>query len=412
MSRVIFINRYFHPDTSATSQMLSDLAFALAETQPGITVITSSQLYDAPDVRLAAHEVVSGVDIHRLATTRFGRHNLIGRALDYLTFYISAAIALWRLAGRGDVIVAKTDPPVISILAAPIAWLKGATLVNWLQDVFPEVAGALGVGGGATGPAFALLRTLRNRSLKAAAANVVLGERMKGLIAQTGVEPQRIRVIANWADGKLVAPIPPGSNALRKDWGLQDKFVVGYSGNLGRAHETATMLEAMSILEAPQPPKAAFVFLGGGALMPELKRGIKERHLQSVHFKPYQPRERLSESLSVADVHLVSLLPELEGLIVPSKIYGIAAAGRPAINIGDKDGEVARLLRTYDFGVTVAPGDGRGLAEIISQLAADHDVCQRFGANARAAFDTAFDKSFAVASWRDLLSGLNVPPAT
>ena len=131
---VLFLNRFFHPDHSATSQMLSDLAFALAEHGRQIRVITSRQCYDAPEVQLAARETVGGVEIHRVWTSRFGREKLVGRAVDYTTFYFSAARTLWRLARRGDVIIAKTDPPMLSIVAAPIARWRGAKLVNWLQD--------------------------------------------------------------------------------------------------------------------------------------------------------------------------------------------------------------------------------------------------------------------------------------
>ena len=127
--------------------MLSDLAFALARLGYRISIITSQQRYDEPAVRLAAQESIGGVEVHRVPTTRFGRYSLPGRFLDYLTFYASAAWRLWRLARGGDIIIAKTDPPMLSLLAAPIARLRGACQINWLQDVFPEVAEALGAGG-------------------------------------------------------------------------------------------------------------------------------------------------------------------------------------------------------------------------------------------------------------------------
>src|SRR5688572_28796716 len=110
--RLIFINRYFHPDHSATSQMLSDLAFALADRGHEVAVITGRQRYDAPTDTLPPRETASGVAIHRVWTTRFGRANLIGRTIDYATFYLTAGWRLWRLARPGDVVVAKTDPPM------------------------------------------------------------------------------------------------------------------------------------------------------------------------------------------------------------------------------------------------------------------------------------------------------------
>ena len=143
--RIIFINRYFHPDHSATSQILSDLAFALGKRGKLICVITSRQLYDAPEIRLPGRETISNVVVYRVWTSRFGQHNLVGRAIDYLTFYLSAAWTLWKVSRRGDIIVAKTDPPMLSVVTAPIARMRRANLVNWLQDLFPEVLEALDV---------------------------------------------------------------------------------------------------------------------------------------------------------------------------------------------------------------------------------------------------------------------------
>ena len=159
--RVIFLNRYFYPDHSATSQMLSDLAFFLAGAGHEVCVVTSCQRYDDAAAGLPLRERIDGVEVHRVRTTRFGRDNLVGRAADYATFYLAAGWRLWRIARAGDVIVAKTDPPLISVVAWLIARWRGARLVNWVQDVFPEVAEALGVRALA-GPQAGLLRRLRN----------------------------------------------------------------------------------------------------------------------------------------------------------------------------------------------------------------------------------------------------------
>src|SRR5581483_1707270 len=210
--RLIFLNRFFHPDHSATSQMLSDLAFALAEQGNAVCVITSRQRYDAPADTLPPKEVLDGVCVHRVWSTRFGRVALVGRAIDYLTFYLSAAWCLWRLARTGDTVVAKTDPPMLSVTALPVCRLRGARLVNWLQDIFPETAEALGVGGPVARVPYRLMRWLRNGSLRAADMNVVLGERMANRVAALGVRSECIRIIPNWADGGAVAPVEPPAN--------------------------------------------------------------------------------------------------------------------------------------------------------------------------------------------------------
>ena len=143
--RILLLNRFFFPDQSPTSELLSDLAFALGHAGCQVTVITSRLRYDDRTAKLPPRDVLGNVEIQRVWSFRAKSDTLIGRGLEYLSFYLTAGLVLWRVAGRGDVIVAKTDPPLLSILAAPIARLKGARLINWLQDLFPEVAEQLGV---------------------------------------------------------------------------------------------------------------------------------------------------------------------------------------------------------------------------------------------------------------------------
>lgn len=385
--------------------MLSDLAFGLVHRRHSVAVIASRQRYDAPQERLPARETVGGVDVHRVWTSHFGRRKLIGRAVDYATFYISAAFAIWRLARSGDIIIAMTDPPMLSVIAAPIARWRGARLVNWLQDLFPEVAEAVGLDGRQL-PSFfySALRVFRNRSLRSAALNVALGDLMAERLLALGVAPNRISVIENWTDGTLIEPVASSNNSLRREWSLDGKFVVGYSGNLGRAHDYKTLLDAIMHLERATPTSMPIVwlFIGGGALHRAFESDLRAQNLKSVIFKPYQPRDMLAQSLSAADIHLVQLRPELEGLIVPSKFYGVAAAGRPTIFVGDQDGEIARIIQRDGLGYIVPQGDGAGLAARVLALSCAPDLCRKIGARARQACDTAFEKRIAIDRWESL----------
>jgi glycosyltransferase involved in cell wall biosynthesis len=400
--KIVFLNRYFHPDHSATSQMLSDLAFHLATHGQLVQVITSRQRYDEPAAALAGLEVVRGVSVHRVWTSRFGRARLPGRALDYLTFYVFAATRLLRLLRRGDIVVAKTDPPLVSVPAALVARLRGARLVNWLQDLFPETAERLGLRF-AAGPVGACMRGWRNLSLRAAQVNVAVGERMRAVVE--GFAPGSTEVIHNWADGSSIRPIAQGSNRLRAQWGLEGKFVVGYSGNMGRAHEFGTIIDAAERLRGE--PGIVFLFIGDGSQRGALERKVRARSLTSVLFQPYQARTALAESLSVADLHLVSLRPELEGLIVPSKFYGIAAAGRPVIFVGDHDGEIARLIAAHGCGLTVRVGDGDALAAAIRSLRDDRERVSAMGSAARHLLETGFDQHLAMKRWEVVLASVN-----
>ena len=400
--KLIFVNRYFHPDLSATSQLLSDMAFHLAARGREVHVVTSRQRYEDAAARLPARESSGGVHVHRVWTSRFGRAWLPGRALDYFSFYVFSGFCIARLARRGDLVIAMTDPPLASFPAALAARLRGARLVNWLQDIFPEVAERLGlrVARGAFGM---LARALRGYSLRAAALNIVLGERMGKVVAS--LEPtaaQRISVIHNWADGETLRPIPPGDGPLRVQWGLEGKFVVAYSGNMGRVHDFDTVLGACERLRTDAD--VGFVFIGDGHQRPRLEQEVRRRGLANVAFQPFQPRERLAASLGAADAHLVSLQPALEGLVVPSKFYGIVAAGRPAIFIGDAEGEIACMLREARCGLVVAAGDVAGLTRAILALRDHPAQCREMGANARIAFEARYDLPHAMNRWETALA--------
>jgi glycosyltransferase involved in cell wall biosynthesis len=314
-----------------------------------------------------------------------------------------ASTQLCRLLRAGDVAVVKTDPPLLSVPAAVVVALRGAKLVNWLQDVFPEVAASLGV---ARLPRFLHvgLQALRDRSLVFAKANVVLGVRMRDYLRRRDIEPDSMHIIENWADGATLVPKAPEQSELRIRLGLQNHFVVGYSGNLGRAHEFDTLLAAAQELRA----ETSFIFLivGGGARKQVLEQCVSESGLTSFRFLPYQPREALADSLAAADVHLASLLPELEGLIVPSKMYGILAAGRPAVFVGAADGELARLIGDAGCGISVQCGEGKRLAEALRNLQRNPEETRLMGLRARALFERRFTLDRAERKWLNLLREL------
>lgn len=401
--KLIFVNRFFYPDLSATAQLLSDLAFGLAAEGAEVHVITSRLRYDEPGARLPALETVGGVVVHRVWTTRFGRRSLPGRSLDYLSFYLTAGLGLWRLAAPGDVAVVKTDPPLFSVVALPILKRRRAHLVNWLQDLFPEIAVREGLLSGSGLLARSLLK-MRNRTLEGARLNIAISEGMKSHLLAQGIEARSVEVVHNWADGAVVHPVPADENELRRAWGLEGTFVVGHSGNLGRIHDVGTVANAIE--REGGTSGVAFLFVGGGRGYVALEDLAKGRGCENVHFRPYEPRDRLHLSLSLPDVHLVSLAPEMEGLAFASKLYGVFAAGRAVIFIGARDSEAARILEEAQCGLAVEAGKSEQLVEAIRLLKDDPDICRDMGRRARALFERAYDKDIAIARWRRaLLSG-------
>ena len=165
--RLIAVNRFYRPDHAATAQHLTDLAEHLAAHDWSVTVICSRISYDKAAKALPAREQLNGVNVRRVWTSNFGRGNLVARLFDYATFYVSAFAEALVVARRGDVLLAKTDPPIISAPIGVVARIRGAHLVNWCQDLFPEIAQILGVKL-LHGPLGAMVRSVRDRSLKRA----------------------------------------------------------------------------------------------------------------------------------------------------------------------------------------------------------------------------------------------------
>ena len=406
--RVVFVNRYFYPDQSATSRMLSDLAFRLAQRGVSVAVVTSRQLYENPGAALPRDEVINAVTVFRVSTATRGRSRLLGRALDYVSFHAAAGLALLKMLARGDVVVAKTDPPLISLVASRVAAIRGAVLVNWLQDLFPEIASVLTPGLIPTWLRRMLVRA-RNHSLRRAAMNVVLGEGMRQRLLAAGVDPSRVLIVPNWADPACVVPQPAASSQARRRLGLQGRFVVGYSGNLGRAHEFDTLLEAARLLRTD--PDFAFLITGGGAKADALREAVRVEGLNSFFFQGYQPVELLSDSLAAADVHFVSLLPSLEGLIVPSKIYGILAAGRPTLFVGDPAGDLARMVTAAECGIAVSVGDSARLAAELTLLKDSPQRVATMGLRARELALSRYTSEHAVEDWARFLEVIAQRPS-
>jgi glycosyltransferase involved in cell wall biosynthesis len=204
---------------------------------------------------------------------------------------------------------------------------------------------------------------------------------------------------------EAIRPVAAADNPLRYEWGLEDKFVVCYSGNMGRVHEFDTILDAAQSL-ASKAEVIEFLFIGGGAQRRMIEDEVRRRALPNVQFRPYQDRAALSFILGVGDVHLVSQRPEVEGYVFPSKLYGILAAGRPVMFIGDPQGEISALVEHEGIGIAVRQGDAAGLAEQLLRLAGDAALREAMGARARALLCERYDKRIAFKAWLELLGEL------
>jgi glycosyltransferase involved in cell wall biosynthesis len=273
--------------------------------------------------------------------------------------------------------------------------------VQWIQDIYPEIV-PLHAGAWAALP-LAPLRWLRNRAWRASALCVPVGEDMRATVLATGVAAGRVPVSPNWAPAELDPPATPEAvAAVRRAWGVGDgEFLVAYSGNLGRVHEFATVLDAAALLR--DEAGVRFAFIGSGPRLNEVRRGAAARGLANVVFFPPQPRERLAAALAAPDAHLVTLRPGFERLVSPSKLAGVLAAGRPALFIGPPDSAIARQLHESGSGAVFAPGDAAGLAATIRSWRAEPAGQAERRAAARRVHERHFRLADHAAAWEERL---------
>jgi glycosyltransferase involved in cell wall biosynthesis len=381
--------------------MLTDLAEDLAAAGWKVTVVASRSRYRGTGRRFLARETRNGVSIVRISTTRLGENSLFGRAIDFGFYFFGS---FWHLlcAHRPDVIAAMSDPPLIVVVGLAAARLRGSHCVYWVQDLFPQIAARLGVLS-ERGLSYRILRRVAAGATSRCDLVVALGERMAANVVNAAADQSRTIVIHNWADCTRVTPVPPAENPFVTQHGLEGKFVVLYSGNAGRAHVFESTIEAARRLASE--PDITFLFIGGGPQVPQLRRLAREG-IPNIRFLDYVPRDELRFSLSAASVSLVTENPAVAGLVVPSKVYGILASGRPMLFVGSDASDVADLVRRHECGIVVDAGDAEGLVAAIRRLRSHPNEVVEMGSKARAAAERFYDRRIATKKWDAALGSL------
>jgi len=371
--RILFINQFFWPDAAATGQFLEDAVRHLAARGHEVTVICSHSRYAGVEPTTAAPPA----RILRVRGVPFKR-SFVGRALSYASFYVGAMWLALR-APRPDVIVTMTTPPMLSVLGLLVQKLRGARHYIWEMDLFPDALvslGALREGSLVERAMGAVIDLTRRR----ADGVIALGPCMRERLLRRGIPAGRVHIADNWADGAEIEP------AALPD---REELSVLYSGNLGLSHDVATIAAAMERLDAD--PRFLFSFAGGGARRKELERLCREKNLARVQFLPYASRGDLAASLAAADIGLVTIRNECVGTVVPSKVYGLLAAGRPILFIGPRHASAGRIVLEHRCGWQVDCGEVERLVELLRDLCQDRRRVREAGARARSAFERCYN---------------------
>ena len=389
--RILAINQFFWPDSAATGQLLADLIRLIDPKLHEVTVLCGASDYGAVDASCPPR-----VQIVRFGNVGFSRGNT-SRIFSYASFFAAATIR--GIREKPDIILTLTTPPLICLLGTVLKRLRGSRHFIWEMDLYPEIAVDLNV----LGPrscATRVIGALADFSRNRADGIISLGEDMKARLVARGIPANKIRVAENWADGCEILPSPFDQGPL----------VVHYSGTFGLAHEERTICEAMRQLRDDNAFR--FVFAGGGARWKRLEEFCRTQGIHTAEFRSYAKRSDLSRSLAEGHLGLVTQVPETVGAVVPSKIYGIMAAGRPVLYIGPEDATPARIIQQHNCGWRIQPRDAAGLVRLLRHLEMNRNLLRNAGLRARESFEKLYDKPIGILRILSILGLAEKPEMT
>ena len=395
--RILILNQFYPPDAAPTGQVAHDLARCLVARGHEVTALASRRSY-LGEAEYPAQDVRDGVTVQRLAGLSFGAKSHVRKLLAYAWFYASTAVRLALLRPRPEVVVALTTPPYLGLLVRWVGLVRRWRRVHWIMDLYPDVMEAHGMLGHnpAGRLAASALRWLTRRELAGAAAVLTLGPAMAERCRPYVRPGTRLEWVPLWAGEGLFSADEEAVRSLRRERGWDGALVLLYSGNMGLGHRFGEFLAAAAAdpqaLTSTAATSVRFVFAGAGKRRAEIEAFAREHPAASIELLPYAGPEQLAVHLRSADVLLASLEPAWAGCMLPSKLQGMLAAGRPVIFVGPRECSLAHWVEAAGAGWTVETGDHSALA-VALQAALDPQERRRRGlaaqVYARAHFRTA-----------------------
>jgi colanic acid biosynthesis glycosyl transferase WcaI len=379
----LVLNEYYPPDTSATAKNAVLVVEALAQRHQ-VTVLAGRPSYDPTERHppyLLRREVRGSIVVERVGSTAFPRFRMQGRLSNYLSYL---ALAVPRaLSIRSDVVVAMTDPPFEGLAGAFVSKLSGRPFVYNLRDMYPDMA----VGGDIVRPGgwTQVWESLHRRALRRAARVIVLGEDMRERILSKGVDPQRITIVRDSVELPEAVPVPdhPVVREIRGDF----RFVLVHAGNIGFYGAWQVLIDSARLLERDG---VGLVFIGEGAMKDAVQADA--RGCTNVRFLPFRPASEVPCVMAAGDLHVITVKRGLEGVVVPSKVYNILAAGRPILAVATDKTEVARFAKRDGCGLAADPDDPASVAAAVRTALQDPDRLACMGRKSRGLAE-AYDRA-------------------
>lgn len=412
--RLTLVSQFFPPDFAATGQLLNDLSARLAAQGQQVQVLTGMPAYAYTRSDAERLEFEPNRCIRRSRVSRFWPLRIRGRAVNGILFCLRISLRLLRYSRRGDLILYTTEPPYLPLLGWLLHRLTRTPYLVLLYDLYPDVLVGLGV----LQADHWLVRLWRqfNRWMVADAQQlIVLSEPMAERVrTHMPAAAAKLTVIPSWADPQQIRPCPKASNWFVREHQLADRFTVLYSGNQGRCHDLNTVVAAARLLR--HDPNVLFLFIGDGPQHQRLLQLVHDWDLENCCFLPYQEFVDLPFSLAAADLALVTLSAEAEGLVAPSKLYGHLAAGTPIAAVTSSTSYLRQLVERAGCGRWFANGNAEDLAGWITELRADPRRAAAYGQAARALLKRTASPEITTAQYlaliRQHLPAAKAAPAT
>lgn len=399
---MVILNQYYVPDVASTGHLLHELAVELADLGFEVEVLTGRPSYGPPEswMDCPLFEQTDGVTIRRLKVSRFDKNFLPGRAINYLTFVVPMILRVLFTSRRDTVYLYTTNPPFLGAIGGFVSLFRRHRYVTLLHDAHPQ----LGVWVGTFKKGSAIERvwmTLNRFKYRRSQEAIVLCSAAKDLVCRTyPITPEHVHVIPNWADGEDLRPKDKSESSVARENGLLDDFVLLYSGNMGLYYEFETVLDAA---EALRDERFKLVLIGGGGKKKWIEEQIEQRGLTNVLILPYQPFDKLPDSLNACDASLVTIAKGIEGISFPSKLYTSLAVGKAIVALSEDWSELRRVVEHNDCGIWCELGDAEALTRKLRELMHDASRTRRLGENARRVFDTGYTRQVCAAKYAEVL---------
>jgi len=397
------VSELYYPEQTSTGYFLTRIAESLAEHYK-VSVLCSQPTYSSRGQTASYNEFHNGVCIHRCWSTTFNKDVFPLRIVNIVTITISVFLSGLRRFHNGDCVIVVTNPPLLPFAVLFASYLRRAKCCLIIHDVYPEVLVAAGFARQES-LIVRVIGWLTHQLYKRMAGIIVLGRDMAALVQKklNAIE-KSIHIIPNWADADFIKPRNRWNHPLLEKLGFTEKFIVQYSGNIGRTHGIEQLVACAEQLG--NNPAVHFLFIGFGGKKLWLTHRVKELRLSNITIMDYRPRTELPVSLTACDVSIISFIKGMTGLSVPSRLYNIMAAGKPIIAVADSDSELACVVREENIGWVVSPGDIDGLVVAVTEAQGNPDRLVQMGQRARLAAETKYTLEKVNQAYKDVVTSL------